>query len=210
MLARTKLRSQPIFGRDAKLIQIVDSALADAARRSGERLACRPGCTQCCVGVFAISQLDAERLRRGLAKLESSAPECASRVRSRAQDAVRRLSFDYPGDPVSGLLGWGEVFEARFEDFANDEPCPALDPESGRCDLYDSRPMICRTYGPPVRSEEGLGVCELCFQGATDAEIAAYEMIADPDDLESELIQEWERASGDRGETTIAFALVRD
>ncbi len=27
-----------------------------------------------------------------------------------------------------------------FEDFANDEPCPVLDPKTGTCDLYTARP----------------------------------------------------------------------
>ena len=31
------------LGEDQKLIQIVDSALAEATRRSGKWLACRPG-----------------------------------------------------------------------------------------------------------------------------------------------------------------------
>ena len=48
--------------------------------------------------------------------------------------------------------------------------------------------MTCRVFGPPVRSEDGLGVCELCFQGASDEEIAACEMKPDPDDLESRLL----------------------
>src|SRR5947209_7467094 len=90
------------FSRDQKLVQIVDAALADASRRSGQWLACRPGCTQCCIGVFAISQLDALRLRRGLKKLESTAPERAHAVRERAQEAVRRMSPTYPGDLQTG------------------------------------------------------------------------------------------------------------
>ena len=31
-------------------------------------------------------------------------------------------------------------------------------------------------FGPPVRSEGGLGVCELCYHGASDQQIAACEM----------------------------------
>ncbi len=42
--------------------------------------------------------------------------------------------------------------------------------------------MTCRVFGPPVRSEDGLGVCELCYHGASDEEIAACEMKPDPDD----------------------------
>jgi hypothetical protein len=40
---------------DRGLVQIVDSAMAEAARRSGDWLVCRPGCTQCCIGPFAIT-----------------------------------------------------------------------------------------------------------------------------------------------------------
>lgn len=193
---------------DRALIQIVDSALAEVARRSGEWLVCRPGCTQCCMGAFAINQLDALRLRRGLAVLESTSPARAERVRARAQDAVARLSPDFPGDPVSGLLEEGDDADRRFSDFANDEPCPALDPATGHCELYESRPMTCRVFGPPVRSEDGLGVCELCFHGATDQEIAACEMKPDPDDLESVLLEKLESTTRTRGNTIIAFCLA--
>src|SRR5271170_5980857 len=89
---------------DSALIQIVDAALADTARRSGEWLVCRPGCTQCCVGVFAIHQLDAVRLQLGLADLEKTDPQRAQRIRSRARDSVRRLSPEFPGNPRTGVL----------------------------------------------------------------------------------------------------------
>jgi len=193
---------------DHKLIQIVDAALADATRRSGEWLVCRPGCTQCCIGAFAINQLDALRLRRGLAQLQSRDPKRAAAIRERARDSVARLSKSFPGDSATGILGESEEARQRFEDFANDEPCPVLDPETGLCELYESRPMTCRVFGPPVRSEEGLGVCELCYHGATDKEIAACEMIPDPDDLEAQLLQRVEQSIGLRGDTIIAFCLA--
>jgi Fe-S-cluster containining protein len=195
--------------KDQALIQIVDSALAEASRRSGEWLVCRPGCMQCCIGVFPINQLDALRLRRGLADLEKLAPKRADRVRERAREAVARLTPDFPGDVASGLLDEGDAAAERFSDFANDEPCPALDTETGNCELYESRPMTCRVFGPPVRAEGGLGVCELCYQGASDEEIAACEMKPDPDDLESILLKKVEDSTGVRGDTIIAFCLAR-
>lgn len=195
--------------KDQTLLQIVDSAFADAARRSGDWLVCRQGCTQCCVGAFAINQLDADRLRRGLADLQQSDPQRAARVRLRARDAVIRLSPDFPGDPASGILHEGEQAAERFARFANDEPCPALDPETGNCELYESRPMTCRVFGPPIRSEDGLGACELCYHGASDEEIAACELIPDPDNLESDLVKKIENKTGIRGETIIAFCLAR-
>ena len=137
---------------DGTLIQIVDAALADAARRSGEWLMCRPGCTQCCVGVFAINQLDAVRLQRGLADLKKKDPQRAQRIRERARDSMQRLSAEFPGNAKTGVLDAavfdeGSEAEERFAAFANDEVCPVLDPETGLCDLYDARPMTCRTFG---------------------------------------------------------------
>jgi Fe-S-cluster containining protein len=194
---------------DQKLIQIVDAALADAARKSKGGLVCRKGCTACCIGVFGINQLDALRLRRGMAELAMRDPERAAAVQQRARDSVARLSRDFPGDPATGLLGKTKEQRRQFEDFANEEPCPALDLEEGTCDLYDSRPMTCRTFGPPVRAEgDGVGVCELCYHGFSEKEIAACEMIPDPEDLESPLLKEVEKSTGRRGDTIIAFPLA--
>jgi len=192
---------------DRKLIQIVDAALTDAVRRSGEWLACRPGCTQCCVGVFAINQLDAARLRHGLAELEQAEPSRARRILHRARESAARLAPTFPGNPKTGVLDEGAQAERRFADFANDEPCPVLDPQTGLCELYESRPMTCRTFGPPIKSEGGLGVCELCFHGATDQQIAACEMVADPNDLEAKLVRKVEKAGRLQGQTIVAFAL---
>jgi Fe-S-cluster containining protein len=191
---------------DGALIQIVDAALADAARRSGEWLTCRPGCTQCCVGVFAINQLDAVRLQQGLARLEKTDPQRAARIRLRARASAERLAVEFPGNAKTGVLDGPEADE-RFAEFANDEVCPVLDSETGLCELYDARPMTCRTFGPPVRAEGGLGVCELCFHGATDEEIAACEMVVDPDDLEAKLVEQVEKARGPRGQTIVAFCV---
>ncbi len=194
--------------RDHALVQIVDAALADATQRSGHWLACRPGCAQCCMGPFPINQLDAARLQNGLRNLEELAPERAARVRQRAHESVARLAAEFPGDPDTGLLNDDEDAEQRFADFANDEPCPALDPETGTCELYEARPMTCRVFGPPVRSESGLGVCELCFNGATSEEVAACEMRPDPENLESTLVRELEMSSGLAGHTIVAFCLA--
>ena len=191
--------------RDRELIQIVDTGMAEAARKSGPWLVCRPGCAECCIGPFPISQLDAHRLRLGLAEVDVNDPQRAGRIRERARQAVARIAHDFPGDPTTGLLDESEAAEDRFASFADDEPCPALAPDTGTCDLYSARPITCRTFGPPVRcGSEAVGVCELCFHGASDAEIAACEVEVDPDGLESTLLEEFEN----RGKTIVAFALV--
>jgi Fe-S-cluster containining protein len=157
--------------------------------------------------VFAIHQLDAVRLQQGMASLEKADPQRARRIRERARASVERMSAEFPGNAETGVLDEGPESEPRFEEFANDEPCPVLDPDTGLCDLYQARPMTCRTFGPPVQSDGGLGVCELCFHGATDEQIAACEMVADPEDLESKLLAKLEKAGGVRGRTVVAFCV---
>ena len=194
---------------DSHLIQIVDSALADAARRSGPWLACRPGCTDCCHGIFAINQLDAERLRLGMAELETSDPARAARIRARAKDSIARIAPGFPGDIVTGVRDESAAALEQFEELGNDEPCPVLDPDSGLCDLYAHRPMTCRVFGPPVRSgdEGGLGVCELCYHGATDQQIASCEMVPDPENIEAQVLADLEKRTGLSGSTIVAFCV---
>ena len=168
--------------RDRAFIQIVDAAMAEAAQRSGARVVCRSGCNRCCHGPFEISWLDAIRLRAGLAELDARDPLRAVAIRQRA--------FAPPDDP-------GE-----------DEPCPALDPITGRCELYTSRPITCRTFGAPVRYlERAVSICELNFVGANDEEIAECAAEVDPDGLEMELILEVERTERLTGVTSVAEAL---
>jgi 8-oxo-dGTP pyrophosphatase MutT (NUDIX family)/Fe-S-cluster containining protein len=167
-----------------ELIQIVDAALADAARRAGPWLVCRLGCTHCCMGVFRITARDAGRLREGLAAAD---PQRAARILQRAGQALARYNND-----AAAML-------RAADDDSEDAPCPVLDPDTGACDLYDARPLTCRTFGPPVRFEDGsLAVCELCFDGATEDQVAACEVEID-DALRAELEAE--------GDTTIALAL---
>jgi len=193
---------------DQKLVQIVDAAFADAARRSGPHLACRKGCTQCCIGIFAISQLDAARLREGMKELQAKNPERAAAVRWRAKESLARVSRGFPGDLQSGVLYRDPRSRRRFASFANREPCPALDPVTGLCDLYDARPMTCRVFGPPLRVEGGLGVCDLCYREAAQEEIVAAEIRPDPDGLEERLLRELEKETGKSRETIVAFALL--
>ncbi|MBS1803821.1 MAG: YkgJ family cysteine cluster protein [Acidobacteria bacterium] len=192
--------------RDSELIQIMDASLADATRRSGSWLACRPGCTQCCHGAFSINALDAARLHSGMTVLDASDPEVAQAIRSRARAWLAQYAPGFPGDIETGILGESEEDQARFGDFANDAPCPALNSETGICDVYAWRPMTCRIFGPPVRVDKGeaLACCELCFIGATDDETAACEMLP-PHELEEQLLAE----TGDSSETIVAFALLR-
>jgi len=193
--------------RDRELVQIVDAALADAAQRAGDWLACRVGCTQCCHGAFAINSLDAARLSAGMELLRETEPELAAEIERRASAWIAEHGAGFPGNLATGRLGETDAERERFEEFANEAACPALDPATGRCDVYEWRPMTCRVFGPPVRMEgedgDGLGHCELCFVGAGQEVVEACEM-AVPHQQEAVVLSEVR----DAGETVVAFAVL--
>ena len=152
------------------LVQIVDAALAEAVRKGGAWIACKPGCYDCCLGPFPITPSDAARLREGMSVLDLSDPQRAARIRARASVVQQ-----------------------------DDDPCPLLDPEHGTCDLYDFRPLTCRVFGPALAwDSEAVAVCEKCFVGATDEEIARCSV-----SLDSALLDDTDT------ETTVAEALTK-
>lgn len=189
---------------DRELLASIDATMREAARRSGDWLVCRPGCTQCCFGPFAITRLDALRMRGGLDALSQVDPERAGRIRARAKAYVTAITPLYPGNPVTG-----ELFnDDALPELMDDVPCPALDPESGCCDLYEARPVTCRAFGPVTRVEGGaVAACELCYVGATDEQIAACAVDIDPEALEPPLLDAL-GATGERGLTIVAHALL--
>jgi Fe-S-cluster containining protein len=189
---------------DAGLLRVLDASWAEAARRAGSHLVCRHGCTACCVGPFPITSADALRLARGLALLRRADPARAGTVVARAREAIATFRRGvYPGDPRTGALSSDDTRVDPFLEAHADAACPALDPGSGGCDLYDARPISCRTFGPPVLvGGEALPPCALCFTEAAPEEVEAARVAFDPDDLEA-------RVAPPGPETVVAFALVR-
>lgn len=187
---------------DRRLLTSIAASMDEAARRSGEWLVCRPGCTQCCIGLFAITQLDAMRLREGLARIDA---KVAERVRTRARSVIEAIAPEYPGDAATGQL----LDEDSLRDSTDSVACPALDPETGLCDLYESRPITCRTFGPvtPV-ANDAVAACELCYEGATEEQMERCAVEIDPEGLECDLLARL-AAEGIDGMTIVAYALAR-
>lgn len=164
-----------------RLIQVVDAALAEAVRKAGSLVVCRPGCHECCKGPVEISALDALRLSRALAEL-------GRRDAGRAAALVARA--------------------ARLDTMGDDDLCPALDPATCTCELYPARPLMCRVFGPATRwGGPDVGICELCFSGTGDQEISACAVDIDPDGLEEALSRQLCEAHPQAAATTIADCL---
>lgn len=173
-----------VDAEDRRFLRVLDADLACGARKAGAHLACRIGCTECCVGSFPITQLDARRLRLGWLALREADAVRASAVLARAERVVAE------GD-VEG-------------------PCVALDPMTGACDLYAARPVTCRTFGLPVRIDaDDLPNCRLCFVRATPAEVEESRVTIDPDGDEQAMIAALSEAGISDESTTVAEALLQ-
>ncbi|MEO8218395.1 MAG: YkgJ family cysteine cluster protein [Acidobacteriota bacterium] len=130
-----------------------------------EHLLCRKGCSLCCYGLFEISAADVSLIVEAFGRLPG--PD-----RDRLLENARRLAVE----PLSGL---GPAEKEQFFARTDSVPCPALD-EAGACTIYESRPLVCRTFGLPLREGSRFigDICELNFTEASrdEMERAAWDL----------------------------------
>jgi len=180
------------------------------ALRPGE-LSCRKGCFGCCVGLFALPVPEALAVRDAWRSL----PEAEkAEIARRAERAVAQSGSLFPGDAEAGLLdpGRDDAAEDRYFESVADVVCPLLELPSGRCRVYDARPVTCRTYGLPVKAGGALSepACPLNFVGAppgrsVEAAIDARNLLA----LDQTIAEEATAAGLPGGaETTLAHVLA--
>lgn len=182
-----------------------------AARVHPGDLLCREGCFGCCLGSFEISLPEALVLRDAVAAL----PEPKrTRVRERAARLVATSAASFPGDPDAGVLDpdRSEEQEAAFFDPLEHVACPLLELPSGRCAVYASRPVTCRTYGLAWREERTVvhPACPLNLAGAAPAHTLETAVDVAPllagDQARAELARAGGMPSG--AATTVAHALT--
>ena len=195
--------------QDSKLVQIVDDALADSERRSGEWLICKPGCTPCCIGVFAIDQLDVLRLQEGMTRVGSRRPG-AGRAGASASARV-----DHTNWRRISLVTWRQACsETTMKPPLALRNLPTTSPVRR---LIRCAALATCTSGVPSRAAGS----DLRFARMAAWECASCVTTAPPqtrshpvrsisseaDALQSELVTELEK-SGARGKTIVAFALA--
>ncbi len=57
-----------------------------------------------------------------------------------------------------------QALAERARAVAAGDPCPALDGDH-HCVIYPARPLVCRSHGAPIRTDQRLEVCPLNFGG---------------------------------------------
>lgn len=144
-----------MMGRYLEICTEVEREFVRARRLHGERIHCRPGCSDCCSQLFQITEIEAAFVSRGVRKLDVAARE---RMTSRALVYLeeRRKLVAASGEPEA----WGSLPPPGTR-----LACPAL--EDGVCGIYQHRPLICRKFGIPLYNPdkpERVFACELNFR----------------------------------------------
>ena len=114
------------------------------------QLPCQAGCSQCCIGLFPITRLDARLVQEGLSRLPTVQ---RGDIEGRARQQVTKLEAAYPRlKPSPSLEEWSDDEIDRLVNAFHDTPCPALG-DNGLCLLYAHRPLTCRSMGIPSRQD---------------------------------------------------------
>lgn len=127
-----------------KLLEAVDAKCGKQEAVLAEQIKCKAGCHHCCRRIPSILPVEWAWIKT-CALNRSVRPEEGSagvRLEGRAVSEGRDLRSDlHPGEPLCGHL------DAR-----------------GLCSIYAARPLICRTHGLLILSENGLDHCPWNFQ----------------------------------------------
>ncbi|MFO0706750.1 MAG: YkgJ family cysteine cluster protein [Nitrospira sp.] len=123
------------------------------------QLPCKAGCCRCCIGPFPITLFDYRQLRDALSQLPR---EQRLAIHQQAVRQVGAMEALFPQLQASPFLDtWPDRLIDRLVDTFHDLPCPALDRE-GRCLVYASRPLVCRSMGIPIEQADTVtGACEV-------------------------------------------------
>ena len=144
-----------------KILDRADQHFASVMAAQPQNLQCGAGCSLCCYGLFEIGSGDVPVIAEGLQKLH---PARRAKIIRRALEIVE--SSAHPN-----LRECAPAEKEAFFERTQSTPCPNLD-ENGLCMMYEHRPLVCRTFGLPLREgRRYLGdVCELNFTRSTSAE----------------------------------------
>lgn len=170
------------------ILNRADAHFASVVRSQPQNLQCGAGCSLCCYGLFEIGSGDVPLLAEGLEKLPAG----------RRRKVVRKALAIMEESAHPNLRECSAAEKEAFFDRTQSTPCPNLD-DQGLCVMYERRPLVCRTFGLPLREgRKYLGdVCELNFTESTRAERlrAAWDL-------------RWEDVLGTEDEFTIPEAIV--
>ncbi len=147
------------------LLDGLDSWFGLFVQNFSEEITCHDGCSGCCRGIFDITILDACLLRTGFETLLSTDQQQV--LAKKAQVLLGRLQSQMPHLASPWFI---HRFDKKDQEalflLESETPCIFLE-ETGKCVLYNYRPMTCRLHGVPMVDAIGVlhdnQVCTLNF-----------------------------------------------
>jgi Fe-S-cluster containining protein len=196
------------------LLERIDRWFAAGREGAGGLVPCRHGCSACCHGPFDVSVADAELLQQAVDRLDR---DQRGEVLARARALLdRMLALEPAWSPPYAVEALGEDRFDRVSDALAAEPCPLLD-DTGRCRIYDDRPLVCRIIGLGMRTPAGRVIENACpiqdrFAGYPDLPPAVFELEAWEEEelrcLRAAALRRFEDAGRWAFETTIAAVVA--
>ena len=170
------------------ILERSDEHFASVMRTQPQNLQCGAGCSLCCYGLFEIGSGDVPLIAEGLEQLHPS----------RRKKVIRRALEIVESTAHPNLRECSSEEKKAFFDRTRATPCPNLD-DNGLCLMYEHRPLVCRTFGLPLREgRKYIGdICELNFtqSSAKERMVAAWDL-------------RWEDVLGREDEFTIPEVIV--
>lgn len=170
------------------ILERADQRFMQVMEAQPHNLQCGAGCSLCCYGLFEIGSGDVPVVAEGLAGLHPA----------RRKKIIRRALEIVESSAHPNLRECSPEEKETFFDRTQSTGCPNLD-ETGRCMIYEHRPLVCRTFGLPLREgRKYVGdICDLNFKTSTRKERmnAAWDL-------------EWEDVLGVEDEYTIPEVIV--
>ncbi|TPV95355.1 MAG: YkgJ family cysteine cluster protein [Myxococcales bacterium FL481] len=133
------------FAYYRQLLAKVDTHATHVTARYDASLYCQVGCTACCRQDLTVTRVEADHIAGWLAE-RATTLAVASDERGAADN------------------------HRQFLALAGPRACAFLGP-SGRCQIYEVRPVVCRSHGLPLLAQDGLrDCCPLNFTGTVTVE----------------------------------------
>ncbi|GLX71403.1 YkgJ family cysteine cluster protein [Paenibacillus glycanilyticus] len=114
-----------------------------------QRPPCHEGCDSCCYHNFTITEIEFKIIAR---EIKTWTKEQIEKLFNETFRQLNLLKQDYP-EVYSNLEASStlntSVLKKQYEIMSETYgiPCPMLDTQTGKCSVYNARPLICRTHG---------------------------------------------------------------
>lgn len=137
----------PVFAKYESLRRNVDKLFAGFSREFAREVKCAEGCDDCCHAIFDLSLAEAMYINRKFLERFDSGRERSDILE--LADQADRQAYRFKRKVFKESKEGRDSNELIAEAARQRIRCPLLD-DSGRCRMYDERPITCRVYGVPV------------------------------------------------------------